>query len=81
MRVIVHIEGEKLVIAMEEAEPFLASFSSYLETGTQSADSRWHLHGANKNHQVLIRYGAITRVEIENEASALGVPRAQDNWV
>ena len=80
MRVIVHIEGEKLVIAMDEAEAFLASFGSFLETGQQSPDSKWHLHGASPHHLVMFRYGAITRVEIENEVTALGVPVVRDTW-
>jgi hypothetical protein len=80
MKVIVHLEGEKLVIAMEEAEAFLASFGGYLETGKQAPDSKWHLHGASPDHQVLFRYGAVTRVDIENDASALGAPIVRDTW-
>jgi hypothetical protein len=74
MRVTVHLEGDKLAIELEEGEKFLASFESFLATGVQPPDTRWHLHGARKDHVVLFRYAAISRIDIELDALTVGVP-------
>jgi hypothetical protein len=74
MRVTVHIEGEKLSIDLEEGEAFVTSFESFLTTGVQPASTRWHLQGAKKDHVVLIRYGAISRIDVELNATTLGLP-------